>query len=136
MLTSHVILQQYHPQIVSWNTVICFSRSTKHISTISQKLAKGQRSGTWWICQDKIRIVHPEIEVLPFHGISFRGTLHRLFLENLIKKCSAVNAFLLVSFFVNRNQHIGLPLLRYFTSFPSYLAYTNQPTNPKVVYGL
>ena len=34
-----------------------------NIPTISQKLAKGQRSGSWWICQEEIRIVHPAVEV-------------------------------------------------------------------------
>ena len=55
--------------------------------TISQKLAEGQRSGPWWICQDKIRIVHPEVWGRLFHGISFQVTLHRPFQEDLIKKC-------------------------------------------------
>ena len=32
-----------------------------HISTISKKLAEEQRSDPWWICQDKIGIVHPEV---------------------------------------------------------------------------
>ena len=44
-----------------------------HIPTISQKLAEGQRSKPWWICQDKIRIVHPEVQVRLFHGVSFQG---------------------------------------------------------------
>ena len=58
-----------------------------YIPTISHKLAEDQRCGPWWICQDKTRIVHPEIGVRLFHGISFQGTLHRPFQEDLIKKC-------------------------------------------------
>ena len=100
-----------------------------HILTISQKLAEEQRSGPWWICQDEICIVHFEVEVRLFYGIFFRGTLHRLFQEDSIKKCSC--AFLLVSFFVNRYQYTALPLLRYLTSFPSYLEHTSQSTIPK-----
>ena len=48
-----------------------------HIPTISQNLAGGQKSSPWWICQDKIRIVHTEVEVRLFHNISFKGTLYR-----------------------------------------------------------
>ena len=42
-----------------------------HIFTISQKLAEGQKSGPWRICQDEVRIVHPEVEVRLFYSISF-----------------------------------------------------------------
>ena len=62
-----------------------------HISMISQKVAEGQRSGLWWICKDKICIVHSEVEVRLFCGISFQGTLHRPFQEDLIKKYPFLN---------------------------------------------
>ena len=97
-----------------------------HIPTVSQKLAEGQRSGPWWSCQDEIRIERSEVEVRLFRGISFQGTLHRLFKEDLIKKypCSQCTSSCLL--FMNRYQHTGLPLLRYLTSFPSYLEHTIQ----------
>ena len=57
----------------------------RRIPKIFQKLAKGQRSGPWWIGQDEIHIVHLEVGVQVFHEISFRGTLHRSFQDDLTK---------------------------------------------------
>ena len=84
-----------------------------HIYTISQKLAKEQRSGPWWIFLDKIRILHPEVEVQLFHGIFFQGTKLKPFLKDLTKKCPC-NYCTSSCLHFHKNSLFLLPLLAFF----------------------